>query len=80
MHPTELMALLGLDYNSVVARSVKARKFGPGNGCLFHSKIFAHDGRHISLRPECLEGTDGSEFYYVLWMGSSPVTGRRVKV
>ena len=77
--PTELLALLGSDYNSVVARSVKARKFGPGNGCLFHSKLFAHAGRDICLRPECLEGPDGPEFYYALWMGSSPVTGRRVK-
>ena len=77
--PTELLDLLGPDYESVLAGGVKARKFGPGDSGLWEAKIFAHDGRDTRLRPESLEEADGSEFYYALWMGSCPVTGRRVK-
>ena len=50
-----------------------------GDSGLWEAKIFAHDGRDTRLRPESLEEADGSEFYYALWMGSCPVTGRRVK-
>jgi hypothetical protein len=77
--PTELLELLGSDYESVLAGGVKARKFGPGDSGLWEAKIFAHDGRDTRLRPESLEEADGSEFYYALWMGSCPVTGGRVK-
>jgi hypothetical protein len=77
--PTELLDLLGPDYESILAGGVKARKFGPGDSGLWEAKIFAHDGRDTRLRPESLEEADGSEFYYGLWTGSCPVTGRRVQ-